>query len=60
MTEKVKVRFVVGDFEEELEYDLDEDWTYTTIDELLETWLYDNADCSVTILEVDGKPFRYE
>ena len=26
--EKVKVRFVVDDFEEELEYDLDENWLH--------------------------------
>ena len=57
--QKVKVRFTIDDFTEEKTYDMPDDWTYTDIDYLFESWIWDNTDCDTTILEVDGEPYKY-
>jgi len=57
--EKVKVKFKFDGIEEEKIFELNDDWTYTTIDDLFEDWIFDNFDSEAIILEVDGKPFDY-
>lgn len=56
--DKVKVKFILEDFEEIKIYELQKDWTYRDIEDLFDIWLDENSDNSWDILEVNGEPFK--
>ena len=58
--DKLRIKFHLNDEEEVIEKDIDENWTWGTIDNMLEDWIWDKNDTGYEILEMNGKPYKEE
>ena len=58
--DKLKIRFYCDDIEETKEIEVDEEWTFSTIESELDDWIYDNVEPGYEILEMNGEPYKYD
>ena len=58
--DKLKIRFYLDDEEEIIEKETNEDWTWGTIETMLEDWIWKTFDTGYEILEINLKSYKEE
>jgi len=58
--DKLKIRYHLDDHEEIIEEEVKEDWTWTTIEDMLDDWIGTSFDSGYDILERNGETYNYD
>lgn len=56
--DKLKIKYHLNDEEEIVEEEVNEDWTWDTINKMLEDWIWAENDTGYEILEMNGEPYK--